>query len=93
VPLLGARGSDVVDNLTWQLVDEATGVSEALQGRNLHRTCAAGAPFHYSRCLRNVSATSTAAEDGEEEDEVEAEDPHDDVKMSDCEEDGNVPAT
>jgi len=85
VPVLGARGSDAVDDLTWQHVDEAIGASQALQGRNLPRRAAA--PVQYYRRSRNVPA----AEDGEEEDEVE--DPHDDAEVSECEEAGNVPAT
>jgi len=86
VPIPGARGSDAVNELTWQHVDEATGASQALQGRNLPRR--ATATQHYSRS-RNVPVPAT--EDGEEEDEVE--DPHDDAEVSECEEDGNVPAT
>ena len=85
VPVPGARGSDAVDDLTWQHVDEAIGASQALQGRNLPRRAAA--PVQYYRRSRNVPA----AEDGEEEDEVE--DPHDDAEVSECEEAGNVPAT
>ena len=87
VPVPGARGSDAVNGLTWQHVDEATGASQALQGRNLPRR--ATATQHYSRS-RNVPVPATATEDGEEEDEVE--DPHDDAEVSECE-DGNVPAT
>jgi len=83
VPILSARGSDAVNELTWQHVDEATGASEALRGRNLPRR--ATATQCYSRS-RNVPVPAT--EDGEEEDE----DPHDDAEVSDCE-DGNVPAT
>jgi len=83
VPIPSARGSDAVDELTWQHVDEATGASEALQGRNLPRR--ATATQCYSRS-RNVPVPAT--EYGEEEDE----DPHDDAEVSDCE-DGNVPAT
>ena len=83
VPIPGARGSDAVNDLTWQHVDEATG---ALQDRNLLRR--ATATQHYSRS-RNVPVPAT--EDGEEEDEVE--DPHDDAEVSECEEDGNVLAT
>jgi len=86
VPIPSARGSDAVDELTWQHVNEATGASQALRGRNLPRR--ATATLHYSRS-RNVPVP--AGEDGEEEDEVE--DPHDDAEVSDCEEDGNVPAT
>jgi len=86
VPIPGARGSDAVNDLTWQHVDEATGASQALQGHNLPRR--AIATQHYSRS-RNVPVPAT--EDGEEEDEVE--DPHDDAEVSECEEDGNVPAT
>ncbi|XP_066374973.1 uncharacterized protein [Miscanthus floridulus] len=67
-------------------VDAATGVSQALQGRNLPRK--AIATQYYSRS-RNVPVPAT--EDGEEEDEVE--DPHDDAEVSECEEDGNVLAT
>ncbi|CAD6258159.1 unnamed protein product [Miscanthus lutarioriparius] len=67
-------------------VDEATGATQALQGRNLPRR--ATATQHYSRS-RNVHVPAT--EDGEEEDEVE--DPHDDAEVSECEEDDNVPAT
>jgi len=37
VPVPGARGSDAVDDLTWQHVDEAISASQALQGRNLPR--------------------------------------------------------
>ena len=88
VPVPGARGSDAVDDLTWQHVDEAIGASQALQGRNLPRR--ADAPVQYYRRPRNVPAAA-AAEDGEEEDEVE--DPHDDAEVSECEEAGNVPAT
>lgn len=83
VPIPSARGSDAVDELTWQHVDEATGASEALQGRNLPRR--ATATQCYSRS-RNVPVPAT--EYGEEEDE----DPHDVAEVSDCE-DGNVPAT
>jgi hypothetical protein len=86
VPIPSARGSDAVNELTWQLVDEATGASQALQGRNLLRR--ATATQHYSRS-RNVPVPVPANEDGEEEDEVE--DPHDDAEVSDCEEDDNVP--
>ena len=86
VPIPGARGSDAVNELTWQHVDETTGASQALQGCNLPRR--ATATQHYSRS-RNVLVPAT--EDGEEEDEVE--DPHDDAEVSECEEDGNVPAT
>ena len=86
VPIPSAQESDAVNELTWQHVDEATGASQALQGRNLPRR--ATATQHYSRS-RNVPVPAT--EDGEEEDEVE--DPHDDAEVSECEEDGNVPAT
>jgi len=86
VPISGARGSDAINELTWQHVDETTGASQALQGCNLPRR--ATATQHYSRS-RNVPVPAT--EDGEEEDEVE--DPHDDAEVSECEEDGNVPAT
>ena len=88
VPISGARGSDAINELTWQHVDEATGASQALQGRNLPRR--ATATQYYSRS-RNVPVPATATEDGEEEDEVE--DPHDDAEVSECEEDDNVPAT
>jgi hypothetical protein len=40
VHILSARGSDAVDELTWLHVDEATGASQALQGRNLSRRAA-----------------------------------------------------
>jgi hypothetical protein len=86
VPVPGARGSDAVDDLTWLHVDEATGASQALQGRNLPRRASVA---HYSRRSRN--APTAATEDGEEEDEVE--DPHDDAEVSECEEDDNVAAT
>ena len=88
VSIPGARESDAVNDLTWQHVDEATGASQALQGRNLPRR--ATATQYYSRS-RNVPVPTTATEDGEEEDEVE--DPHDDAEVSECEEDGNVLAT
>ena len=88
VPIPGARGSDAVNDITWHHVDETTGASQALQGRNLPRR--AIATQHYSRS-RNVPVPATATEDGEEEDEVE--DPHDDAEVSECEEDGNVLAT
>ena len=42
-------------------------------------------------CAWAVTHVPAAAEDGEEEDEVE--DPHDDAEVSECEEAGNVPAT
>jgi hypothetical protein len=86
VPVPSARGSDAVNDLTWHHVDEATGASQALQGRNLPRRAVV---TQYSRRSRNVPAAAT--EDGEEEDEVE--DPHDDAEVSKCEEDGNVAAT
>ena len=86
VPIPDARRSDAVNDLTWQHVDEATGASQALQGRNLPRRATA---TQYYRRSRNVLVPAT--EDGEEEDEVE--DPHDDAEVSECEEDGNVPAT
>jgi hypothetical protein len=40
VHIPSARESDAVDELTWLHVDEATGASQALQGRNLSRRAA-----------------------------------------------------
>jgi hypothetical protein len=85
----GVRGSDAVNDLTWQLVDEATGASQTLQGRNLPRRAA---PTRYYSRSRNVPAATEDGDGGEEEDGDEVEDPHDDAEVSYCEEDGNVPA-
>jgi hypothetical protein len=87
VPIPGARGFDAVDELIWQQVDEATGASQALRGRNLPRRAATQ---HYSRS-RNVPVPAMPdTEDGEEEEqeqeEEEEEDPHDDAEVSECEE-------
>ena len=38
VPPQGHRGCELDDGLTWNLVDEVVGASEALRGRNLPRT-------------------------------------------------------
>jgi hypothetical protein len=90
VPIPGARGSDAVDELTWQQVDEATGASKALRGRNLPKRAATQ---HYSRSRNVLAPAMPDIGDGEEEEQEEEEDPHDDAEVSECEEDANVPAT
>lgn len=42
----------LVDDLTWAHVDEATGASQGLRGRNLPRAAAA-APNYYARKRKN----------------------------------------
>eukprot|EP00267_Zea_mays_P045068 XP_020397306.1 uncharacterized protein LOC103634292 [Zea mays] len=77
----GGRGCEC--DLTWDLVDNAIGASQALRGRNLPRR----AHNVYSR--RNSVAAQNMSE-AEEEDEDEDEDvPHDDAKITDCEDESN----
>jgi hypothetical protein len=77
----GGRGCDC--DLTWDLVDNAIGASQALRGRNLPRR----AHNVYSR--RNSVAAQNMSE-AEEEDEDEDEDvPHDDAEITDCEDESN----
>jgi hypothetical protein len=69
-------------DLTWDLVDNAIGASQALRGRNLPRR----AHNVYSR-RSSVAAQhmSEAEEEGEDEEDV----PHDDAEITDCEDESN----
>jgi hypothetical protein len=78
VVLEGGRECD----LTWDLVDNAIGASEALRGRNLPRR----AHNVYSR--RNSVAAQNKPE-AEEEDEDEVNVPHEDAEITDCEDEPN----
>jgi hypothetical protein len=74
----GGRGCEC--DLTWDLVDNAIGASEALCGRNLPRR----AHNVYSR--RNSVAAQNLPE-SEEEDEKNV--PHEDAEIIDCEDEPN----
>ncbi|XP_008659785.1 uncharacterized protein [Zea mays] len=76
----GGRGCEC--DLTWDLVDNAIGASQALRGRNLPRR----AHNVYSR--RNSVAAQNMSE-AEEEDEDEEDVPHDDAEITDCEDEFN----
>ena len=87
VPPQGHRGCELDDGLTWNLVDEVVGASEALRGRNLPRTAHRnnhGEPITYRK-----RASSRIIEDedigSENEEEEELQDPYDDVDVTDDE--------
>ena len=79
----GGRGCEC--DLTWDLVDNAIGASQALRGRNLPRR----AHNVYSR-RNSVAAQNMSEAEEEDEDEDEDEDvPHDDAEITDCEDESN----
>ncbi|CAA0808010.1 hAT dimerisation domain-containing protein [Striga hermonthica] len=73
----GARGCEC--DLTWNLVDEAVGASQSLQGRN------------FPRATHRRGRNSAVNEDelGPENDNEENPDPFDDADVTDCEDDPN----
>ena len=87
VPPQGHRGCELDDGLTWNLVDEAVGASEALRGRNLPR--AAHRNNHGESITYRKRASSRIVEDedigSENEEEEELQDPYDDVDVTDDE--------
>eukprot|EP00267_Zea_mays_P043214 XP_020395281.1 uncharacterized protein LOC111589220 [Zea mays] len=74
----GGRGCEC--DLTWDLVDNAIGASQALRGRNLPRR----AHNVYSR-RNSVAAQNMSEAEEEDEDDV----PHDDAEITDCEDESN----
>jgi len=87
VPPQGHRGCELDDGLTWNLVDEVVGASEALRGRNLPR--AAHRNNHGESITYRKRASSRIVEDedigSENEEEEELQDPYDDVDVTDDE--------
>ncbi|CAD6238899.1 unnamed protein product [Miscanthus lutarioriparius] len=77
VPPQGTRGCDC--DLTWNLVDEAVGASQSLQGWNFPRVA--------HRRARNSAPMVDEAELGS--DNEENPDPFDDADVTDCEDDPN----
>ena len=77
VPPQGTRGCEC--DLTWNLVDEAVGASQSLQGRNFPRAA--------HRRARNSAPMVDEAELGS--DNEENPDPFDDADVTDCEDDPN----
>ena len=92
VPPQGHRGCELDDGLTWNLVDEVVGASEALRGRNLPRTAHRnnhGEPITYRKRARSSATIVEDDEDehmgSENEEEEELQDPYDDVDVTDDE--------
>jgi len=92
VPPQGHRGCELDDGLTWNLVDEVVGASEALRGRNLPRTAHRynhGEPITYKKRARSSATIVEDDEDehmgSENEEEEELQDPYDDVDVTDDE--------
>jgi len=75
VPPQGTRGCEC--DLTWNLVDEAVGASQSLQGRNFPRAA--------HRRARNSTPMVDEAELGSNNEENP--DPFDDADVTDCEDD------
>ena len=88
VPPQGHRGCELDDGLTWNLVDEAVGASEALRGRNLPRAAHRnnhGEPITYRKRARSSRIVEDEDIESGNEEEEELQDPYDDVDVTDDE--------